>query len=831
MSDIELPKDPEQLLALALDLLEFKRFRVTRIFEGSGPDGGRDAEALTYGEDESGTSYVRHWWIELKYRGRGNLPIADLPTKLHNARVKGVRFFLLITNVPVSAKNYEDLESIAREYHIEFRVWDKQRLIRLLREVDKSRRPNRHERVPLMDREAEVGTLETFLTAGDYSVVLVRGTGGVGKSALARFLMYRLGQTYAHGLIDSRLKDDVGFSFQMLADAFLKQGSRTPFAFSSGQRLRESERLQLFLEHCREERTLLVLDNFEDMLDAQGKVCRKTIETLISHFLNHDTRGSVLLITSRVGIADLRFSSQEAYQEVPLQGWDIDFVVDEYLPVADYLSTRLDALGDDAKAQHERLRIFKGNPLALKIANQLCAHYSFRDMVALLPKDTDPAQALIEAFSHELADAEISALHRFAQFARPMTNAEITRFVTSAETLTSLTLKQLVEAVDSEGGQFQLHPITIERFSLIDQPAVRRSVVRDLVSAIEASVAESKDGVDASYNHFLMRQVVRMSIQVGDLDVAGEVLSRIGTRAVSMGDVEFLNFSLGAVSGQIDARLDARLAKVRGHVADLLGDFDAAAQIYQDMLLKGESLDDPWVRAAALNGLGTMARHQGRTEEAIRIYRESLALRQASGDEVGQSNSLHNIGASFLELHELGAARENLSAALKLRKRLGDRFRMSATQLYLAECDANAGDLDKAWKGVRSAQRIKEHFNDVVGLLWCRLLMVKVALLDPQRDVELLEENLAWSTEVAARLKKPRDIMLAGAFNGVYALLTDPEGTEAWGHLVEARKLAERLHNVEQVRWIKQTLQLALDGDAPEKTAESAFELVRNLKI
>lgn len=831
MTQIELPKDPEDLLATALDLLEFKGFRVNRIFEGSGADGGRDAEALTYGVDESGTDYVRHWWIELKYRSKGNLAIGDLPTKLRNARVRKIRYFLLITNAPVSAKTRDDLDTIADEYHIELRVWDTQRLIRLLRDAEKSRRPGQIERVPLMDRVKEVGVLTSLLTSGDFPVILLLGTSGVGKSALARFLMYRLSQTYAHGLIDSRLRDDVGFSFQMLADAFLRQNINTAFAYSSGQRLREPERLQLLLEHCHSEKTLLVLDNFEDMLDAQGKIANKTIAALIQHFLGHEMRGSVLLITSRAGISDLRITGQEGFQEVPLKGWDIEFVLDEYLPVADHLNTQLDALNDDDASRRERLEIFRGNPLALKIANQLCAHYAFREMVALLPKGEDPARALVEAFSRELTEAQTQALQRFAQFQRPMTAEEVGTFVTDPETLNGLLLQQLVEQIDSRGGQYQLHAITIDRFSLVDQPSARRILVDDLVEAIEGFVAESGDGIDASYNHFLMRQVVRMCLQVGAYEQAGGVLSRVGTRAVSMGDVEFLSHALDTIKGHITPPLAARLLKVRGHVADLLGDFDEAERIYRQMLAEGEALDDVWVRSAALNGLGTMARHQGRTEEAIRIYQESLALRQASDDLAGQSNSLHNIGASYLENHQLVPARENLKAALKLRVGLGDRFRMSATQLYLAECDCNSGDYPRAWKQVKASMAIKQRFNDVVGILWCRLLMVKIDLLNPDRDEERLKDNLDWCVHTAMRLKKSRDVMLAHAFLGVHTLLNDPEGTEAWGALAEARKRAEQLHNVEQAKWIKHTLQLALDGDDPKRTAESAFELVRNLKI
>lgn len=826
----ELPSNEEELLEQAIALLEHRRFRITRIYDGSGADGGRDIEALTMGQDESGGDYTWKWWVELKYRSKRNLDISDIPDKIRRAGEQRAQFFLLITNAKVSAANTERMERVAADARITLRIWDHHPLKLLLREMTGTSRPGSMERVPLIDRVDELAKLKALILSEAFPVILIEGTGGVGKSALARYIIYWLGRDYSHAMIDSRLKHDIGFSFKVMADTFFRQGYKTPFAYSADQRLQESERLKLLLDHCLQQPTLLLIDNFEEVLDGRGHIADPIIRQLVEHFLGHHMNGSTLLITSRGPVRDRRITGQEGYRDLLLQGWDIDFVLDDYLPVAEHLNTRLAALRDDDKKRREQLGIFKGNPLALKIANQLCALYEFRELVSLLPKDQDPAQALVEAFSRELSSTQTRALNCFAQFDRPMTKTEIMRFVCDKQVLDSLLLVQLVEIGDSRGGQYQLHPITSDRFALRERPVERHALVLDLTDTIQKLVVQSSGGIDESYNHFLMRQVFRMFVEVEEYERAAEILSCIGTRAVSMGDVEYLTEALASIRDRISDLLNAKLLKVQGHIEDLLGRHDLAKATYQRMLDLGIELNDTWVRAAALNGLGTMERHGGCLEQAVPFYLESLALRQADDDLVGQSNSLHNLGAAHLEMGELDRARDYLGRALALREQLQDAFRTSATQIYLAECHCYVGEFTEARSMVQAAIAIKERFDDAVGTLWASLLLAKIDLLDPIRDDKRLSDNLRWCCDRADKLNKPRDQMLCLAFSGVHTLLTDPDDVKALSLLAEARKLADGL-NQEQSALIRHTIASLAIGEPPEKLAATARDLVRRLKI
>lgn len=821
----------EELTELAKDLLDFKGFKRTRFLNDSGADEGRDIEAYTIGIDESGTNYQWKWWIELKFRSKGYLSVADLRTKISNAGARRANFFLLITNVPVPIRTQEELESAAYEARVQFRLWDRNKLNELEAERIKLKVPRDVHRVEISDRLNEIAALKGAIHSRDYSVIFIQGAGGVGKSALSRFLIYHLQRDYGCGLIDCRLSADFGFAFKMLADSFRRQGADSRFAYSANDRLQETQRLELFFEHSSERPTLLLIDNLEEVLGPKGELAHSLVRDLIDRFLQHNMRGSLIILTSRANIADRRITSNERFFTLRLKGWDMAFVLDEYLPTADYLFTRLGELGDDRKLREEQLALFKGNPLALKIANQLCANYRLREMVELLPKGVDPAQGLVEAFSRELDPFEIEALEIIAQLDRPLTKQEIHHLICSEETLRSLILRQLVETSDSKDSQYQLHPITADHFSLNDRPDHRRKVVLALVQRIYTLVDSSLLGIDNSYNHFLLRQAARLLVQVEESESAGEILLRIGTRAVSMGDVGFLEHMLELVEPKISRLSRAKLLKVRGHIHDLRGDLKRATEVYQAMLDEGEALEDLWVRAAALNGLGTMLRHMGEPERAVSLYYESLALREATADLVGQSNSHHNIGAIHLECHRPKLAQQHLKKALAIRRQLKDKFRMSASQLYLSECYCELKNFPEARRQLNECLKIKHELDDIVGILWARLLRIKIALLDHKDDRSLLEDDIAWCLDCAERLEKARDIMLGNAFAGVYALLMADDEAAALKHLIKARSIAKSLQNSQQLGHLSALLQGIAGGLDVSFIAKSAIKLTSNLKI
>lgn len=778
--------NPEALHDTAISILRKQGFENINSLEGTGPDGGRDIEATTKSRNEAGFCPELKWWIQLKFRSENSyLDIDEINKGVKRTKENGAHYYLLITNSKLGVKNRERLSKTAQTEGVIFHVWDTH-WISFLYATQKQPR----NRTPLLlaTQIQDTYRLEKLIRPGNYSVIFINSSIGIGNAPLTQELFRQLKQDYTCGVIDSRPKGEWAFSFRKLANEMQNQACNTPFSYTASQRMQEDERLDFFLDHCKTRKTILVLDHFEEMLNKSGIIAHPESFKLVNYFLSYPMQGSILLISSHAPLQDRRITSQKGFKEYTPQEWNSD---------------------------------------SCNLINQL-------------PTNDDEAQRLVETLSRQPNTKQTQALNRFAQFDRSMTENEIINFVCTNEILYSLIEKQLIEPCDSGAEQYQLHPIAAERFSLMAQPDERRILVLDLTNKIQKFVNKSQGGIDEENNHMLLRQAARMLILVGETETAGNILVQIGTRAVSMGDVKYLEEALKAVRGRISSLLEAKLLKIQGHIEDLLGQYKQAKATYQQMLDLGVDLNDNWVRSAALNGLGTMERHGGRFYHAITFYRESLALRQdrSNPDIVGQSNSLHNLGASYLELGQMHHAQKHLTEALKLRKKLNDQFRMSATQIYLGECHCYSGEYSEARKVINTAIETKNRFDDAVGILWARLLLAKIDLLASDRNDENLRNNLAWCRERAKQLNKTRDIMLGAAFSGVHSLLTNLDETEAFHYLTDARKLADAL-NQEQSTLLKQLITaLAKNIEATEtipeimsEIAKTAHTLVLRLKI
>src|SRR6184192_307655 len=108
-------------------------------------------------------------------------------------------------------------------------------------------------------REGELATLAQWVVEARCRVVSVLGLGGIGKSALAVSLMYRLAEHFEVVIFRS-LRDAP--SFEALLDACLQVLAPQPLSLVPADLER---RLSLLLEHLRKQRVLLVLDNLESL--------------------------------------------------------------------------------------------------------------------------------------------------------------------------------------------------------------------------------------------------------------------------------------------------------------------------------------------------------------------------------------------------------------------------------------------------------------------------------------------------------------------------------------------------------------------------------------
>jgi WD40 repeat protein/transcriptional regulator with XRE-family HTH domain len=211
------------------------------------------------------------------------------------------------------------------------------------------------------DREQEMATLTRWVARERRRVVSVLGLGGIGKSALVVTLMHQVAPHF-EVVIWRSLRDAP--SCEALLDDCLQVLASQP--------LREvptslERRLGLLLEHLREARALLVLDNLEALLEEgegtgrmragyedYGRLLRQVAQT------EHQ---SCLLLTSREKPRDLAAleGSRTPVRSLRLEGLDAH--------ASEQLLEERELVGN-APGRERLAEAYGGNPLALKIVAQ-----------------------------------------------------------------------------------------------------------------------------------------------------------------------------------------------------------------------------------------------------------------------------------------------------------------------------------------------------------------------------------------------------------------------------------------------------------------------------
>ncbi len=311
-------------------------------------------------------------------------------------------------------------------------------------------------------REGEVALLSQWVVEERCRVASIEGMGGIGKSALAVTLMHQVAPHFEvviwRSLRDAPACEELlDECLQVLAPQSL---SLVPASLE--------RRLSLLLEHLREQRTLLVLDNLEAVLEegegmgrmrvgyeGYGRLLRRVGET---------THQSCLLLTSR----------EKAGELVALEG--------SRKPVR---ALRLAGLERDASRQlleerelvgsaHDRERlveVYAGNPLALNIVAQTIVELFGGEIAPFLEQSEvvfgGVRELLGEQFTR-LSAVEQSVLLWLAIVREPVTIEELLSVLT-----TPLSRGQVLEAIEAlrrrslierghRRGSFTLHSVVLE---------------------------------------------------------------------------------------------------------------------------------------------------------------------------------------------------------------------------------------------------------------------------------------------------------------------------------------------------------------------------------
>jgi len=643
---------------------------------------------------------------------------------------------------------------------------------------------------PLVGRDDDLERLCAAISRPGVRLVTLTGPGGVGKTRLSLAAAAALDHAFPHGVFFAALAAvrDADVMWKTLAGDLDVDGDGSAAV----------------MEHLRDRRMLLVLDNLEQLDGAAGVVAA----------LLTAAPGVVLLATSR---GPLHVQGEHEFPVPPLAtpgdaGLDAvsaSAAVRLFAQQAAMVRPGFTVTADNAADVAAICRRLDGLPLAIELAAARVRLLAPRALLARLGRSLGLSTAEagrplrqqtlrnIVAWSYDLlTPGAAEVFRRVSVFAG---GCDLDALAAVAMTgdgdplelvaeLAGVSLITVTEGADGEPRLGMLETIreyALERLQADDDADGARHRHAEYYAAFAERAREQLDGpaqlsaldrLEAEHDN--LRAALAWSLE----DQAGQgERAVIGLRLVqALAGFWYQHghasegrrwleraMDLGAAGG--GAQL-AEVARGLGVLLDQLGQADAARQAFERSLAIWRELGDTEQQARALNSLGIVHRHLGDTDTARALLEEAIAINRTIPGSVRLAANLTNLAQLESALGNFDRAGEILREALALDTEHGDLWGMAADRHSLALVSLRAG-------------RPAEARDLLCGLF---------GYVASSGNTALLVNTLELAAAIAGSLGDPlRAARLAGAADGIRhesgMLITEPEAAMLEDYLVPAR--------------------------------------------
>ena len=617
---------------------------------------------------------------------------------------------------------------------------------------------------PLVGRSHEIDVLAELISKGSRLITLT-GIGGTGKTRLAQEMCVRLDHEFADGFIFARLADvhDAG----VVPDVIAQQARVQEIV---GKPIKET-----LIEFLRDRQMLVVLDNFEQIMDAASFVgemlaAADKITVLVTSRERLHLNAEVEFIVPTLPVpeddcddcvADLaNFDSVRLFIERARRS-DPDFELNENnaLQIA-RICSMLDGLPLAIELAAARARILSPAAILEKLKERL----SFLTGGARdLPERQQTMRAAVD-WSYDLLNEEEKRLFR--------------RLSVFSCRFTLAAAEEVAWAHTPENRDADFLDIFT---SLADKSLlVRRKDVRgdtvycllEIVREYAQRALERDDDADVVLRRYTMYYLA--------LAEEGEPHLRGRDSAFWIGrlDEEHDNLT-GALSWSMekDVPVAARLAAAIRHYWLTRGHFSEGLRWCESILERAPDISAE-TRWKLLTACGNISQFQGQRDRAEEFYQDALAAARLSGNEAYIAQSLRGLGAMRYIKLDLGTARELINEAIDISRRTGDDFGLAASLARLGDISSVEGDLSAGRELTTRSLSIFRRLGYLEGISAKLYNLGAVLFLDG--DKELAAKCFEEAYEVAREIGEKINTRLI--FDGFAAI-----AAEAGEHVLAAK--------------------------------------------